>query len=156
MGHGLAQDPAVLEAFAWSESIIADVLQRHYPEPTDAGSLSDQLLRLHRCFWKALIFDSEYFSRKQRRALVEAAFESGVDMAILSDIDDEVMTELLEVVLRRFRTAPRQAREYHLLLMSVAARLRLSTLVDFTNSDRALYFEAAGAAGDWIRDGRGS
>lgn len=156
MSHGLAQDPAVLEAFAWSEPIIADVLQRHYPEPIDAGSSSDRLLRLHRCFWKALIFDSEYFSRKQRRALVEAAFESGVDMAILSDIDDEVMTELLEVVLRRFRTTPRQAREYHLLLMSVAARLRLSTLVDFMNSDLALYFEAAGPADHRIRDGGGS
>jgi hypothetical protein len=131
--HFEQQDPSVLRAFAWSESIIADVLHRRYPD--EAGSKvsaveNERLLLLHLYFWKALIFGSEALGQKQRHALVNAAYEAGIDTAFLADVDDDIITELLEVVLRRFRTTPLEARRYHLLLMSVAGRLRLSALAD--------------------------
>jgi hypothetical protein len=133
MSLHLGQDESVLQAFAWSEPIIADVLHRHYPD--EAGNKistrqSERLLLQHLYFWKALIFGSEALSRKQRHALVIAAYEAGVDTSFLADVDDDIMIELLEVVLRRFRTTPLEARRFHLLLMSVAARLRLSALAD--------------------------
>jgi hypothetical protein len=149
MSLRLEQDPSVLEAFAWSESIIADVLHRRYPNRMDSDSSpprSERLLLLHLYFWKALIFGSEALSSKQRRALVAAAFEAGFDTAFLADVDDEVMAELLEIVLRRFRTTPIEARRYHLLLMSVAARLRVSALADHVVAERPRHLEPVGSS----------
>ncbi|MGP0058913.1 MAG: hypothetical protein ACLPID_06480 [Beijerinckiaceae bacterium] len=139
------QDPSLLASFKWSESIIADVLHRQYSEQIPDASSKERLLSLHLYFWKVLIFGSEALSRKQRRALVAAAFEAGLDSAFLSDVDTEVMGELLEVILRRYRSTPLDARQYHLLLLSVAARLRVSALVDPSDSDRPRHFEVAGS-----------
>jgi hypothetical protein len=131
------QNPSILQAFAWSESIVADVLYRHYLSGMDGGLSDDRMFALHLHFWKALIFGSETVSWQHRRALVAAAFESGVDLASLSEIDEEVVAELLEVVLRRFRTTPLEARDHHLLLLSVAARLRIAALADHLGPEHA-------------------
>ncbi len=139
------QDPSVLAAFKWSESIIADVLHRHYPEQITGDSSKDRLLSLHLYFWKVLIYGSEALSRRQRQTLVAAAYEAGLDSAFLSDVDAEVMTELLEVILRRYRSTPRDARQFHLLLLSVAARLRVTGLADPTESSRPKQVDLAGS-----------
>ena len=140
MAPRVEQQSSVLKAFAWSEPIIADVLHRHYPQQREGSPANGQLLPRHLQFWKALIFGSEAVSRKQRSALVAAASEAGLDMAFLSSVDDEVMTELLEVVLRRFRGMPDEARKYHLLLMSIAGRLRISALPDNPDGERSRHF----------------
>jgi hypothetical protein len=107
--------------------------------------LKERLLSLHLYFWKVLIFGPEALSRRQRHALVTAVFEAGLDLDFLSDVDAEVMTELLEVILRRYRATPLDARQYHLLLLSVAARLRVSGLADPVDSNRPKHLEAAGS-----------
>jgi hypothetical protein len=76
----------------------------------------NRLIAMHRNFWKALIFGSEAQSSKKRRILADAAFGAGIELSSLSDIDE--------------------AREYHLALMSVAARLRVAALVDPSNAER--------------------
>lgn len=143
------QDPTVLAGFKWSKSIVADVLRRHYPEQIPDGSSKERLLSLHLYFWRVLVFGSEALSRRQRHTLVAAAFEAGLNSDFLSGVDAEVMTELLEVILRRYRATPLDARRYHLLLLSVAARLRLSDLPDPADSNRPGHFEAAGSR--WYR-----
>jgi hypothetical protein len=143
MSPRFEQDPSVLATFAWSESIIADVLQRFYDEQSPDGASTQRLLPLHLYFWKVLIFGSEAVSCKQRRALLAAAFDAGLDSALLSEIDAEVMAELLEIILRRYRATPHDARQYHQLLLSVAARLRAAAFADPVDASRSRLYDAA-------------
>lgn len=139
-------DPAVLASFKWSESIIADVLQRLYAERIAAGPTQERLLSLHLYFWKVLIFGSEPLSRRQRHTLIAAAYEAGFDSGFLSDFDAEVMNELLEIILRRYRATPLDARKFHLLLLSVSARLRVADLPDPADASRQKNLAVASAA----------
>jgi hypothetical protein len=139
MANVVQQDPAVLKAFAWSESIIADVLRRAYPR-SQSRSVNDRLALRHLYFWKSLIFGSEAVSHKDRHALALAAIDAGLDPAVLADIDQAVLSELLDVVLLRFR-GQREARQYHLMLLAIAGRLRVLALED--QAEPARHYEIA-------------
>ena len=139
MANVVQQDPAALKAFAWSESIIADVLHRAYPR-SQGRSANAQLTLRHRYFWKSLIFGSEAVSRKDRHALVLAAIDAGLDPGFLAEVDQAVLTELLDVVLLRFR-GQREARQYHLILLAVAGRLCVFALED--QAEPARHYEIA-------------
>ena len=61
-----------------------------------------------------------------RGELIEALAEQGLDLDCLADADLGTMTELLEIVIARFRRSQRVAKGYHLALMSLAGRLTMA------------------------------
>ena len=46
----------------------------------------------------------------------------------LAEVDAEIMIELLDVVMARYKSSHRTARAYHLALMELAGRLRPARL----------------------------
>jgi hypothetical protein len=60
-----------------------------------------------------------------RSELVRALAEQGLDLDCLAEADSRTMTELLEIVIARFRGSQRVAKGYHLALMTLAGRLTM-------------------------------
>jgi hypothetical protein len=107
----------------WSEPVIYDRLIAAYWNLIEDRELARELTRLHARVWRALIAaDMEYFE-ELRDALVGALEPSGLTLDHLAEVDGEIMTELLDVVMARYNRSHRTARAYHLALMDLAGRL---------------------------------
>ncbi len=58
-----------------------------------------------------------------RGDLVAALAEQKLDLDCLADADSRTMSELLEIVLARFRRSQRTAKGYYLALIELAGRI---------------------------------
>jgi hypothetical protein len=63
-----------------------------------------------------------------RERLVDALKPCGLTLDHLAEVDAEIMIELLDVVMARYKSSHRTARAYHLALMELAGRLRPALL----------------------------
>ncbi len=107
----------------WSDPVIFDRLRDAYAKRlSDIGTVW-RLARLHARVWRALISgDMAKFDSLRADLIVElAAF--GLDLDCLAEADSQTMTELVEIVVARFRLSPRQSQDYHLALIELAGRL---------------------------------
>jgi len=107
----------------WSEPVIYDRLIAAYWKLIGDRQLARELTRLHARVWRALIAaDMEGFE-ELRDTLVGALELCGLTLDHLAEVDGEIMTELLDVVMSRYNRSHRTARAYHLALMELAGRL---------------------------------
>jgi len=107
----------------WSDPIIFDRLREAYSHSVADPLAGRRLARLHARVWRALISGEMHAFEMLRRDLVAALAAQGLDLDCLADADSRTMTELLEIVVTRFRRSRRVARGYHLALTELAGRL---------------------------------
>jgi hypothetical protein len=107
----------------WSEPVIFDRLRDAYGRRVGDPSTAWRLARLHARVWRALISGEMDSFETLRGELVAVLAEQGLDLDCLAEADSGTMTELLEIVIARFRRSQRLAKAYHLALMALAGRL---------------------------------
>jgi len=107
----------------WSEPVIFDRLRDAYSRNVVDPPTAWRLARLHARVWRALISGEMDRFETLRGELVGELAEQGLDLDCLADADAGTMTELLEIVIARYRGSQRVAKGYHLALMALAGRL---------------------------------
>jgi hypothetical protein len=107
----------------WSEPVIFDQLIAAYYKLIEDRELARDLTRLHARVWRALIAGDMEDFEELRETLVGALEPSNLTLDHLAEVDGEIMTELLDVVMSRYNRSARTARAYHLALMELAGRL---------------------------------
>ena len=107
----------------WSDPIIYDRLIGAYWKLISDRELARNLTRLHARVWRALIAGEMEDFEDLRETLVGALDPCGLTLDHLAEVDGEIMTELLDVVMARYNRSHRTARVYHLALMELAGRL---------------------------------
>ncbi len=112
----------------WSEPVIYDRLIAAYRKLISDHELSRNLTRLHARVWRALIRGDMAEFGDMRQALVGALAPCSLTLDHLAEVDGEIMIELLDVVMARYKGSHRTARAYHLALMELAGRLRPARL----------------------------
>lgn len=110
----------------WSDPVIFDRLRDAYSRKVSDSGTAWRLARMHARVWRALIAGQTDSFHTLRSELVAALAEQGLDLDCLADADSGTMTELLEIVIARFRRSQRVAKGYHLALMSLAGRLTMA------------------------------
>ena len=110
----------------WSDPVIFDRLRDAYGRKVGDPAIAWRLARLHARVWRALISGQMDSFEMLRGELVGALAEQGLDLDCLAEVDSGTMTELLEIVIARFRQSQRVAKGYHLALMSLAGRLTMA------------------------------
>ncbi len=108
----------------WSEPVIYDRLIAAYRKLTIDQELARSLTRLHARVWRALIRGDMAEFEAMRETLVRALAPCELTLDHLAEVDGEIMIELLDVVMARYKSSHRTARAYHLALMELAGRLR--------------------------------
>jgi hypothetical protein len=110
----------------WSDPVIFDRLRDAYSRKVSDPVAAWRLARLHARVWRALISGETDTFQTLRGELIAALAEQGLDLECLADADSGTMTELLEIVIARFRRSQRVAKGYHLALMALAGRLTMA------------------------------
>ena len=108
----------------WAEPVIFDRLFAEYGRLLRDDVLAGSVTRLHARVWRALIGGDMAGFDALRQTLVGALQHCSLTLDHLAEVDGEIMTELLEVVLSRYNRSQRTAKAYHLALMELAGRLR--------------------------------
>ena len=108
----------------WSEPLIFDRLFAAYRRLLHDDARASAMSRLHARVWRALIAGDMAGFAALREALVSALHQASLTLDHLAEMDAEIMTELLEVVVSRYNRSHRTAMTYHLALMEIAGRLR--------------------------------
>jgi len=107
----------------WSEPVIYDRLIAAYWKLISDRELARNMARLHARVWRALIAGDMEGFEELRETLVGALEPCGLTLDHLAEVDAEIMIELLDVVMARYKSSHRTARAYHLALMELAGRL---------------------------------
>ena len=107
----------------WSEPLIFDRLISVYHKLLGDDAIARGLTRLHARVWRALINGDMSGFEALRETLVSALARCNLTLNHLAEVDAEIMTELLDVVIARYNRSHRTARAYHLALMELAGRL---------------------------------
>jgi hypothetical protein len=107
----------------WSDPIIFDRLREAYSERIADFGTALSLARAHSRVWRALIEGDMPKFEARRAQLTEALAQHGLSLDSLAEADSRTMTELVDIVVARFRRSPRLAQGYHLALIQLATRL---------------------------------
>ncbi len=107
----------------WSGPVIFDRLRAAYASRLPEIGASWRLAHLHARVWRALISGELENFETLRAELIEQLSEVGLSLGDLADADAQTMSELLEIVIARFRRSPRLSHGYHLALLQLATRL---------------------------------
>jgi hypothetical protein len=119
--------PDLSEGFSglqeWSEPLIFDRLFAAYSQLVRDDVLARGLTRIHARVWRALIGGDMSGFEALRETLIAALEPCGLTLDHLTEVDGDIMAELLDVVISRYNRSQRIARAYHLALMQLAGRL---------------------------------
>jgi len=108
----------------WSGPVIFDRLQSAYSRRLRDHDKCSRLAKQHSRVWRALLQgDLEDFA-VQRAELVSQLARVGLTLDHLADADNQTMTELVEIVIARFRRSPRTSQGYHMALLQLARLLQ--------------------------------
>jgi hypothetical protein len=107
----------------WAGPVIYDRLriayEMHLPDRLTAMSLA----KSHARVWRALLSGDMQAFEALRADMVLQLVDRGLTLDHLAEADADTMTELLEIVIARFRRSPGASRNYHLALMRLATYL---------------------------------
>ena len=107
----------------WAPPVICDRLRDAYERRLGPGGAAPTLARLHERVWRALIAGDEPNFEILRSELAAAIEGVGLGSECLENADAQTMSELLDIVLKRFQRSEREAKGYHLALIELAERL---------------------------------
>jgi hypothetical protein len=110
----------------WSGPVIYDRLRLAYQARLSDPLTVARLSRLHANVWRALLSGQTSSFESLRAQLTQQLVQVGLTLDHLAEADSDTMTELLEIVIARFRRSPKVSQGYHLALMQLASFLHPS------------------------------
>ncbi len=108
----------------WSGPVIYDRLRAAYAGRLGNGEAAVRLAKLHGRVWRTLLMGDLACFQALRAELALQLAPVGLSLDHLAEADSQTMTELVEIVIARFRRSPRTSRGYHLALLELAGFLR--------------------------------
>lgn len=118
----LPANPDLAELAAWSEPLISDVVLQSYEAMLEDRRNARILAEYHMSLWRSIVIgDGQAESR--HCDLMRWAGRMSVTEAEVSDIDSNVLIELMHVISRRFQRSPIRLRDSSLEVMRVACWL---------------------------------
>lgn len=108
----------------WSEPVIFDRLRDGYQSRIGVGPAPWKLARLHTRAWRALISGDMSKFESLRWDLSDALVEFHLGNDDVAEADAQILVELLDIVMTRYQHSLRTAKDYHLALIALGARLR--------------------------------
>lgn len=123
--------PPVLE---WSLPVIHDALSEFYAGLTlDGGAAHRALTQAHFDLWTTLVLDDSARLDFDKANLAAQAEALGFDHAACGAANRYVAGELLELILRRCRRMPEEARTNNVALLAILSQLQ----TDFARDTKA-------------------
>lgn len=118
------------ELIEWSQPLIIDQINRFYfrhlfHDAPEARELAIQHYRV----WRHILRDEMQDAIRLRVSLAKRAAAANLSPSALDEADRAVLSELMDVIVSRFRRTPQIARSYGVTLLDTAtslARARLS------------------------------
>jgi hypothetical protein len=107
----------------WSGPVIHDRLRLTYQARVSDPLTALRLCRLHASVWRALLSGNMGAFEFRRSQLLLQLDPAGLTIDDVAEADHDTMTELLEIVIARFRRSPRLSQGYHLALLQLASLL---------------------------------
>lgn len=108
----------------WIQPVIVDYLHELYRDRLGAGHASLRVLALsHGRLWRFLILDDEARLSGARKEVLGIARLSGLKSSSVDEIDQSMLTEIMDVIVTRFMRTPALARAYSHIALSAAGRL---------------------------------
>ncbi len=108
----------------WSQPVIVDYLHELYVNRIGEGHTSLRVLTLsHGRLWRFVILGDETRLLAARREIVGIARLAGLKASALDEIDQLMLTELMDVIVTRFLRTPAMARSYSQVVLGAASRV---------------------------------
>jgi hypothetical protein len=111
------------ELMIWAEPVIADRILAGYRDYEVDGPLKNILSMHHRRLWRAMILEHRSLMGTLRHELQNDLHRAGVEADVAEDIDQSVMEELIDIILKRFRSSREMAKGFSLVLLSAASHM---------------------------------
>jgi hypothetical protein len=108
----------------WCQPVIVDYLYELYASRLGAGHTSLRVLALsHGRLWRFLIMGDEDRLVVARREVVGIARLAGLKTSAVDEVDQEMLSELMDVIVSRFLRTPAMARGYSQIVIGAASRI---------------------------------
>lgn len=115
-------DEARRTMWLWAEPIIIDRAVEAYGRWVDeSGTIA--LARKHCRLWRSVLLDQSHGLASQVDEIRRNAESLGLTEAVIGDIDDLILEELVDIVTSRFRSSRNTMRALSLVLMSATSSL---------------------------------
>ena len=112
------------ELALWCFPVVTDFLYRQYEERTGLAHHDLRLVSFnHAQFWRALILNRAEEITKFREALNRALELGRIDQTIASQLDEDLLDELMRVISERYKRSPLRISEDGHVLFQVTRRL---------------------------------
>ncbi len=106
----------------WAEPVIADRVREFYSFAVP-GREAQTLALEHRQVWRSLLLAKPVPLDRSRRQLRRLGEEAGLPAGFADALDLEIVEELFDIVLLRYRASRDQVRRFSFILMAAAADL---------------------------------
>ena len=106
----------------WAEPIIIDRAVEIYAGLVDeAGTVA--LARKHCRLWRVVLFDQPAAVSPVMEELRRAASGLGLHDALVDEVNDVILEELVDIVMTRYRSSRNSAKTFSMVLMSATSCL---------------------------------
>jgi hypothetical protein len=108
----------------WCQPVMVDYLYELYGSRLGAGHTSLRVLALsHGRLWRFLILGDETRLVAARREVIGIARLAGLKSVVVDEVDQAMLSELMDVIMARFLRTPGMARSYSQIVLGAASRV---------------------------------
>ena len=111
------------ELMNWAEPVIADRILDGYRSLQLAPEITRVLSGQHRRLWRAILLDRRGVMDDLRQELLQDLANADVDSDLADGIDQSVVEELIDIVLKRFRFSGERVKGFSMILLGAASHL---------------------------------
>ena len=117
------------ELVNWAEPVIADRIFDSYGEHDTGAETARYLAGQHRRLWRAILLQKQSIVTVLQRELQCELARAGLDPDVRYAIDQSVIEELIDIVLKRFRSSSGRVKGFSMILLGAASELSASRAV---------------------------
>jgi hypothetical protein len=108
---------------SWTEAAVCDRLFGFYRGVFNNEDLARHAARLHWSCWRAHLGQLNMQGRAARQALARVLRDAKLDVALIARADAELVDEMTDLALSRYRRAPQQAKSHITRIVSAAMQM---------------------------------
>ena len=111
------------ELMNWAEPIIADRILDGYRRVVESDADARYLSGQHRRLWRAILLEKRSILEILRQELCDDLIKAGLDRDVGDVIDHGVIEELIDIVLKRFRSSNERIKGFSMVLLGAASHI---------------------------------
>lgn len=111
------------ELMNWAEPVIADRILEAYRRHDLGIEWTRTLAGHHRRLWRAIILEKRGMMETMRHELLDDIARVGLASDVADLVDQNVIEELIDIVLKRFRTSGERVKGFSMILLGAASHI---------------------------------